>query len=56
MTQKNQRITIRVSDEFARRIETRLEYGDSRSEWLREAARRKLAADDNDSEPQEGAA
>jgi len=35
-------ITVSMGDTLRDRIEARLEYGDSRSEWIREAVRQKL--------------
>jgi len=35
-------ITVVMDEELIENIESQLEYGDSRSEWIREAARRRL--------------
>lgn len=36
------RITISVPDELADEVDSRLEYGDSRSEWIETAIRERL--------------
>ena len=38
--------TFNVNQELLDRVETRLNYGDSRSEWLRNAIRLRLATDE----------
>lgn len=40
------RVTFRLDDELDAAIEDRLSYRDSKSEWLREAAKEKLEAED----------
>lgn len=39
------RIAISLPDELAERIHDRLDYGDNRSEWIREAIELKFAAE-----------
>lgn len=36
------RVSLKMDDEINRRIEKSLTYGDSKSEWIREAIREKL--------------
>lgn len=43
-----ERITISIPDGLAKRINSRLEWGDNRSEWFREAAELKLRIDEGD--------
>lgn len=40
-----ERITITVPEELAEEINAQLEYGDNRSEWIREAIRMRLEAE-----------
>ena len=35
-------VTVSLPEDVKEEIESRLEYGDSRSEWIRDAYRRKL--------------
>jgi Arc/MetJ-type ribon-helix-helix transcriptional regulator len=41
-------VSFRVDDELVEEIESQLEYGDSKSDWIREAIRQRLAADTAD--------
>jgi len=36
-------VSFRLDDETVEEIESQLEYGDAKSEWIREAIRRRLA-------------
>jgi len=38
-----QDVTVPMESDFVDRIDAQLEYGDSRSEWIRETARQRLA-------------
>jgi len=40
-----ERITITVPEELAEEINAQLEYGDNRSEWIREAIRMRLESE-----------
>jgi len=40
-----QRITISIPDDLKERIHRELEYGDNRSEWIRDAIQQKLAGE-----------
>jgi Arc/MetJ-type ribon-helix-helix transcriptional regulator len=46
-----ERITISVPDEMAAEIHDQLDYGDNRSEWIRDAIEEKLDRDQQRSEP-----
>jgi len=39
-------VSFRVDGELVEQIESQLEYGDSKSDWIREAIRQRLADDD----------
>jgi len=43
-------VSFRVDDELVDAIESELEYGDSKSDWIREAIRQRLGAEDLDDE------
>lgn len=43
-----ERITISLDEELAERLNDRLEYGDSRSEWVREAIIQRLEREEAD--------
>jgi Arc/MetJ-type ribon-helix-helix transcriptional regulator len=40
------KVTISIPEEMNERIESDLSYGDSRSEWIRQAVRYRFVADD----------
>jgi len=43
-------VTVPMESDFVDRIDAQLEYGDSRSEWIRETARQRLARESRDNE------
>lgn len=45
--------TVPMSDDMLESIDSRLEYGDSRAEWIREAIRQRLRAEADDGPPEE---
>jgi len=49
-TKSDTPVSFRVDDELVEEIESQLEYGDSKSDWIREAIRQRLEADDVDND------
>lgn len=47
-TKSDTPVSFRVDDELVEEIESQLEYGDSKSDWIREAIRQRLELDDVD--------
>jgi len=43
MAELSEEVTTYLDDATLTQIETRLDYGDTKAEWLREACRRRLA-------------
>lgn len=47
-TKSDTPVSFRVDDELVEEIESQLEYGDSKSDWIREAIRLRLKAEEPD--------